>query len=109
MKTFAEFLEGLFDIRTHQHPMDVVADEFISTLPSQFSQIPKDLLKSYVRSILDNDEEGAKESKIKLFLAAKSVRLVRFLDNMLRSKKKDLVKDISWFGDPSHQGKALGQ
>lgn len=109
MITFAEFLEGLFDTRTHQHPMDLVADEFIDTLPRQFLDIDKNLLRSYVRCVLENDKEKFNDLRIKLFVAAKSIKLVKFLDNILSKKKKEMEKDISWFGNPEHQGKALGQ
>lgn len=112
MKTFYEYLNeygrDLFKPRTHQHPMDAVADEFIDTLPSKFLEIPRELLKSYVRSVLDDDKVKYNELKIKLFLAAKSVSLVKFLDDMLTKYKEEIKKDISWY-DEKEGGSALGQ
>jgi len=109
MKTFAQYLEGLFDVRTHQHPMTSVAEEFIATLPRQFSHIPKELLKVYVRSVLDGNEQKALSYRTDIMLAAKSYNLVRMLDEMLKQKKQEMAKDISWYADPEHHGKGLGQ
>lgn len=121
MKTFYEYLNeygrDLFKPRTHQHPVDAVADEFIDTLPSKFSKnpeaflkflkIPRELLKSYVRSVLKNDKVKYNELKIKLFLAAKSVSLVKIIDSSLTQHKEELENDKSWYKKGG--GTAFGQ
>ena len=109
MKTFAQYLEGIFDVKTHQHPMDRVADEFIESLPKEFEQMPKDLLKSYVRHILDGDRQKAMQYRTNIMLAAKSYDLVRILDNLLAKNKNQIARDISWYGDTEHHGKSFGQ
>ena len=109
MKTFTQYLEGLFDTKVHQHPMASLAEDFIRGLPREFSVIPYDTLKLYVRYVLDDDEVNAGKYRASVILGAKSYGLVRKLDEMLSRKREEMKRDMAWYGDPTHGGRGFGQ
>ena len=93
MKTFYQYIEGLFDFAPHVNPIKAMDDEFINKSIMQFKNVPVTILQDYVQAKLKNDKDKIEKLTIPLMLACKSLSLYRqinsYIDIELKKRREE--------------------
>ncbi len=102
MKTFMNYLEGLFDKKVHTNPLG--HDDFIESMHKKFSVFPINLLVPYIRARINGDENKAGNYRVDLMVAGKSYALLKALDEMIDKEIKNKKDDSEWWIKQQHTG-----
>lgn len=99
MKTFMQYIEGIFDTQVHQNPLNF--NDFIERMYIKFSAFPKNLLGPYIKAKLDGNDDKAGTYRVDLMVAGKSYALLVALDKEIEKEKQERKLEINWWNDPS--------
>ena len=107
MKTFMQYLEGLFDPKFHSNPL--LHGDFIDSMSKRFPNFPLNLLTPYIRSKLDGKEKNSNEYRTDLLMAGRSYANLKELDELIVAEIKKKADDSTWWNDPSQARTSFGQ
>jgi hypothetical protein len=107
MKTFMQYLEGLFDPKFHRNPL--LHGDFIDSMSKSFPMFPLNLLTPYIRLKLDGKDKEANDYRVDLMVAGKSYAKLNELDKIIMAEIKKKADDSTWWNDPSQARTSFGQ